>query len=150
MPITFGAVGDIISVCLIVKDLVLALDSSTGSSAEYREVIRELWGLDRALLEIDLLSRTCDENIELKALCETARKAAEDCKRCVEKFVKQIKKYDGSLGEGARRSVIGGVVRETTMKIRWQIVQKEELARFRAEVNAHSSSINMLLATASV
>src|SRR5947207_4507221 len=75
MPISFGSVGDIISVCLIVKDLVAALDDSRGSSTEYREVIRELWGLDRALLEVDLLSRTCDNTVELNALCMTARQA---------------------------------------------------------------------------
>ena len=39
---TFGSVGDIISICLIVKDLVAALNDSAGSTVEYREVIREL------------------------------------------------------------------------------------------------------------
>lgn len=42
MPITFGSVGDVISVCLLIKDLVKTLDDSRGSSAEYQEVIREL------------------------------------------------------------------------------------------------------------
>jgi hypothetical protein len=42
MPITFGAVGDIIFVCLLVKDLVEALDKSRGSKAEYQSAIREL------------------------------------------------------------------------------------------------------------
>ncbi|KAF1974790.1 hypothetical protein BU23DRAFT_460501 [Bimuria novae-zelandiae CBS 107.79] len=73
MPITFGAVGDIISVCLLVKDLVDALDEARGSKAEYQSVIRELWILDRALLEIDLLSRTHGNGAtpELRSLCET-------------------------------------------------------------------------------
>jgi hypothetical protein len=42
MPLTFGAVGDIISVCLLVKDLVEVLDKARGSKAEYQAAIREL------------------------------------------------------------------------------------------------------------
>jgi hypothetical protein len=52
MSFTFGSVGDIISICLIIKDLAVALDDSGGSSAEYRELRRELWALERALLEV--------------------------------------------------------------------------------------------------
>lgn len=72
MSVTFGSVGDIISVCLIVKDLVDALDKSRGSSAEYQAVIRELWSLDRALLQVAMLSKTCEDCIELHALRVTA------------------------------------------------------------------------------
>ncbi|PVH89250.1 hypothetical protein DL98DRAFT_647802 [Cadophora sp. DSE1049] len=145
MPITFGSVGDIISICLIVKDLVAALDDSRGSKAEYREVVRELYILDRALLEVDILSRTCERTPELVALCKTARQTAQNCRQCIETFTKKIKKYGTSLGEGSSRNIL----RDTVMKIRW-VSQKEDLEKFRAEVAAHSSSMNMLLATASV
>ena len=69
--ITFG---DIISLCIIIKDLVKTLDDSRGASSEYREVIRELWALDRVLLEVELLWRTCESTIELNALRETVRR----------------------------------------------------------------------------
>lgn len=42
MPITFGSVGDIISISLLVKDAMKALDVSRGSGGEYQGVIREL------------------------------------------------------------------------------------------------------------
>ncbi|KAH7085738.1 hypothetical protein BKA63DRAFT_402029 [Paraphoma chrysanthemicola] len=82
MPVTFGAVGDIISVCLLVKDLVDALDKTRGSKAEYQSLIRELWILDRSLLEIDLLARTHGGGgtPELEALCNTATKAVDRCR----------------------------------------------------------------------
>ena len=35
MPITFGSVGDIISLSLLIKDLIKFLDQVRGSSAEY-------------------------------------------------------------------------------------------------------------------
>jgi hypothetical protein len=145
MSVTFGSVGDIISVCLIVKDLVAALDDSRGSTAEYREVIRELWTLDRALFEVDLLSRTCGNTVEMNALCQTAHQAAENCRHSIEAFTKKLKKYNSSLGEGRSKNAI----RHTIKKVQW-VSEKDDLARFRAQVNAHVSSINMLLATASV
>ena len=39
---TLGSVGDKITLCIIIKDLVKALDDSRGLSAEYQEAIREL------------------------------------------------------------------------------------------------------------
>ena len=52
MVVPFGfSVGDCIAVSLLIKDAVLALDSAHGAAAEYQEIIRELWALDRALLE---------------------------------------------------------------------------------------------------
>ena len=42
MPIVPGSVGDIISFCLIVEDLVGALDKSRSFSVEYWQTICEL------------------------------------------------------------------------------------------------------------
>lgn len=146
MPISFGSVGDIISVCLLVKDLVAALDESRGSAAEYREVRLELRALERALLEVEVLSRSHASTVKLNALYATARKAALGCQQPVAAFLDRIKKYDPSLSEAASRNI----VRNTIMKIRWQVSQKGEVTRFRVEISAHSSSINMLLATVNV
>lgn len=102
MPITFGSVGDIISVCLLVKDLVDALDKARGSKAEYQSLTRELRILDRVLLEVHLLARTHGggNTPELEALCETARKAVDRCKDLVSNFLVKLKKYQGLLTKG--------------------------------------------------
>lgn len=146
MPITFGSVGDLISVSLIVKDLVKALDDSRGSAAEYQEIIRELLALDRALLEVELLSKTCEETVELNALCMTARHIAGACSIRIRSFLGQINRYKSSLGT----TNAGHQLRDFSMKIRWKISHGDELDKVRAEINAHCSSLNMLLITASV
>jgi len=146
MPITLGSVGDIISISLIVKDLVKALDDSRGSASEYQALIRELWVLDRALLEVELLTKMYEQTAELNALCVTAKNVADSCRRCIEIFQENIKKYDDSLGSAGT----GKKIQDVSMKIRWRIAHSDDLERFRAEVNAHSSSLNMLLVTASV
>ena len=146
MPITFGSVGDIISLSLLIKDLVKCLDESRGSSKEYQAVIRELWSLDHALLEVELLLRSCTQTVELSDLCKSANRCAEQCRDCVEDFRDKIKKYQRALQGGSTRNM----VRETTAKIRWHISEKDDLAAFRAVITAHCSSLNILLATAGV
>lgn len=148
MPITFGSVGDIISVCLLVKDLATALNDSRGSSAEYQEVARELWSLERALLEVLQLSQTLDKTVEVVALWETARRTAENCRALAQVFSDRINKYDSSLGKGNGNSE-NPFIRDAR-KVERRVLQKDEVSRFRAEIAAHTHSINMLLDTANL
>jgi hypothetical protein len=150
MPITFGAVGDIISVCLLVKDLIAALDKARGSKAEYQSAIRELWILDRTILEIDLqiFSRLNGNAAtpELHSLCETAKQAVIRCKSLVDAFLKRVRRYQSNFGEGENTNVL----QDAAMKVRWRLGEKEALEQFRVEIAGTSSSLQMLLATASV
>ncbi|KAH4208388.1 hypothetical protein HBH70_183360 [Parastagonospora nodorum] len=141
MPVTFGSVGDIISVCLLVKDLVDALDKARGSKAEYQSLIRELWILDRSLLEIDLLARTHGGGAtpELEALCETAKKAVDRCRNLVSAFSVRLQKYQKSFGENETETFI----KATSMKLRWSIGEKDSIDRFRAEITAISASLQI-------
>ena len=146
MPITFGSVGDIISLSLLIKDLVKSLDKSRGSSAEYQAVICELRSLDHALIEVEALFQSCEQMIDLNALCATVKECAEQCRKCITKFQGQMKKYE----KGLQSDGSGSFIRDTALKVRWQVSKKEDLAKFRAEINAHCFSINMLLATTGV
>jgi hypothetical protein len=148
MPITFGAVGDIISVCLLVKDLVEVLDKARGSKAEYQAAIRELWILDRALLEIDLFNRQYGDGStpELRGLCETAKQAVTKCRGLVTTFLGRIRRYQNSFDEGQKSNLL----KETAMAVRWRVVEKDTLEQFRVEIAGASSSLQMLLVTVSV
>lgn len=152
MPITCGSAGDIISVCILVKDLVDALDKARGSKAEYRSIIRELWILDRVLLEIELLARTHGGGAtpELEALCVTAAKAVSRCKELVAEFLGKIKKYQEGFGEDVADGKGKGFIKETAMKVRWRIGERDVVEKFRVEIAGTTSSLQMLLATASV
>lgn len=79
MPITVGAIGDIISICLLVKDCVDALSESRGAVSAYQAVIRELYVLEKALLEIDLLTRNHPSTPELHAIRKSAKTTVDGC-----------------------------------------------------------------------
>ena len=146
MPITFGSVGDIISLSLLIKDLVKSLDKSRGSSAEYKAVIYGLRSLDHALIEVGALFQSCERTIELNALSATVKECAEQCRKCITEFQGQLKKYEKSLQSDGS----GNFIRDTALKVRWQVSMKEDLAKFRADINAICFTINMLLATTGV
>jgi hypothetical protein len=144
-PITFGSVGDIISVSLLVKDLLVALDSSRGSAAEYQAIVGELNLLDRALLQVEALSRTREKTSEAKAAYQTAEDVIEKCRETLDKFKTRIKKYNFSLSAGG----CGFVVKDAVRKIQWKASNKdEEIAKLRAELSGYTDTINLLIATA--
>jgi hypothetical protein len=99
---------------------------------------------------VEMLSRSCDASIELNALSHTLRKVTEQCKECMKVFLGNIKGYQRSLRDDGSEATRFGKVRDVGKKISWGLTQKGELAKFRAEINTHSSAINMLLITANM
>lgn len=152
MPVTFGSVGDIIAVCLLVKDLVAALDNARGSKAEYQSLKRELHILERVLLEIELFCQAHGGGgtPELDALCVTAKAAVDRCKELVRDFLDRIKKYDSRFRENSVSGTSSNIFKESALKVRWRAIEGDAVQKFRVEIAGTSSSLQMLLATASV
>lgn len=149
MAIGVGSIGDVIALVLLVRDCANALSDARGSSAAYQAVVRELWLLEKALLEIDILCQTYNDAPELDSICDAAREVVEGCRKSLEAFKAKSKKFGPYLGEGAgkgaKQKVAGGA-----MKLLYAVSQKDETARFRAEVVTYSVSINQILATATL
>jgi hypothetical protein len=78
-----ASAGDVIAVFILVGDVLQGLSDSRGSTAEYQEVIRELWYLDKALLEVELLGRACGTTAELNALSCTAKDDYKPMQACI-------------------------------------------------------------------
>ncbi|KAH4905054.1 hypothetical protein HBI80_096760 [Parastagonospora nodorum] len=148
MPVTFGAVGDIISVCHLVKGLVDALDKARGSKAEYLSAVQELSILEKVLFEIACIIEEHGDGAtpELQSLCETAKQAFTRCEALVDAFLQRTRRYQGTLTETAKPEVL----HEATMKLRWRLAEKEALKNFRVEVAGISESLQMLLGAANI
>jgi len=146
MSVTFGAVGDIISVCLLVKDLVELLDNSRGSPGEYRSLVRELYALERSLLHIDILCKTYGDSSEIGDICIAAQGAVKECQQSLEELCSRIQKYDVSF----QKDGSGNVIKDAAMKLRWHISEKEAVVKFRDTISSHTNALNILLASANV
>lgn len=108
-----------------------------------RSVINELYALESALLHVKRLdTKRLDTGINQISL-NALRQAASQCQLTVTKFYKKIQKYQVHLQQGGTASRID----DTWMKIKWTICKKEDVDTFRAEIRAHTSSIQILLLT---
>lgn len=148
MPVTFGSVGDIIAVALLIKDLAEALDKSRGSQIEYRQLVQDLASLEEVLHRVDHLcntSITTGLSFEIGALHQTALQITESCRKLVQGFATRLKKYDDTLGENTtgKRNILKSAV----AKVRWQVGEKEDVAQFRTQIAAQAASLNLLLGT---
>ena len=149
MPVTFGSVGDIIAVGILVKDLVAALNQSRGSQAEYKQLVDELDLLQDILARIVYLCNTpqtgtASRRLEITALHDLTLKSAQDCRKCIEGFSTGLKRYDKTLGSSGVRSKSGGLKAAVAM-IRWQLGEKDDVVRFRAEIAGQKASLNLVL-----
>ena len=146
--VTFGSVGDIISVSLLVKDLVLALDETRGSAPEYQAITRELLFLDQALLQVEELGRTTRcATPEVQALYGTAKCTVDKCRETIQNFRKRIDKFSRYFGPNGS----GNCMKDATKKIQWKLCSKEqEITKFRAELTGYTESLKLLLATVSL
>lgn len=150
MPVTFGSVGDIIAVCLLVKDLVDALDKSRGSKAEYRSLISELRTLERVLLHIDTFSRNNGANPGLRGILQTIGEAVAHCQGLVSEFLQRVKKYQYVFDESGTSSAKRSYVKDAAMSVRWSIGESDAVDKFRVDLAGASSNLHMLLGTASM
>lgn len=135
-PPGFGfSVGDFLSGLELIRQLIKALEDSSGSSKEYRDLIRELYSLERALIEVKSL------NIEESPQKRAVEQVAVQCQQTISFFLEQIAKYQPSLGG------LGKSWRGSLRKVQWALYKKEDVQKFRAQIQGHTSSITILLLT---
>lgn len=144
--VTFGSVGDIITVCLLAKSIVEALDDSRGSSAEYQGLVAEIRSLECSLLELELFTRSWRDSSTPVSLQRECSKLVTECQKTLEAFQTYLTKYKSSLSQDPRT----GILRRTGAKIKWQLLAKDTVARFRSELAGHSNALNMMMITVNV
>ena len=140
MVTPFGfSVGDFVAGIELIRQLINALEDSAGSSSEYRELIKELYSLERALLEVKHLELDASQYAQLVAL----RQAATQCQQTIDEFLTKVRKFQPAFRTGAAKSSW----RDSLRKIEWALYKKEDVERFRAQLSGHTASINMLMMT---
>ena len=146
MPITFGSVGDIITLSLLIKSLAKSFDDSRGASAEYQAITRELTSLEHALSQVEVVFKTFNHSGSLNPLDQTANQCVEQCRESIMKYKERTKGFERSLQVGGSRNMF----KDTTSKLKWQAFEKDDLPKFRVELHTHCIFINMLLTSAAL
>lgn len=146
MPVTFGSVGDIITLSLLIKNLAKSFDDSRGASAGYQAITRELSSLEHALSQVEEVFKTFNHCGNLNPLDRTANQCIEQCRESITKYKERTKKFERSLQAGGSHNIF----RDTTSKLKWQAFEKDDLPKFRVELHTHCIFINMLLTSAAL
>lgn len=137
MSVGFGfSVGDFIAGLELVATVIDALRESGESDRRYRELINELYSLQTALLQVKKLELHESMNAEKIAL----HSVASQCQRTIDDFWQRVQKYHPSLGKSGPRSL-----KDQWMKIRWAVLEEDDVEKFRADLRGHTGTINLLL-----
>ena len=139
--VTFGSVGDIISVCLLVRELVECLDKARGSASQYQALANELRSLDRALLEAGLLLDI--HKTRLGTSAETIAQEVEACHTSLQGLRNAMRKYNDTFQENSTP----GMVKRLGKSIQWHFEQKDALPTFKTQIAAHFNSLSLVLIT---
>jgi hypothetical protein len=136
----FGfSVGDLIAGLRLIYVSVGAVRGTSSVQSEYAALSSEVQTLLEALETIDELDL---EHRGSEKQWSALQTAVLSCKRCVEDFLASTAKYQPHLQVGAKGGWVAGY-----RKIKWAICRKEDVNVFRAQLDRHASSINMLLIT---
>lgn len=136
--ITFGSVGDIISVCLIVQSIAKALSDSRGSASEFRVLMGELESSTAALKQVQHLVTAHPKVTDAESLY----KAVESCRECLEAIASKISKFKASLQADSSQNI---AVR-TFWKLRWQN-QNTQVIEWRHQVSVQYAELHLQLST---
>jgi hypothetical protein len=135
---SFGfSVGDFVTATMLIKDIVVCLKDSGGSSSEYQELMLELDGLRQALTKIEHLQGSAEQMPAINSI----KVAAPNCDFVLRDFLQKLKKYQQSLEHGKSR----GWVIDSSKKVKWELTMKNDVQTLRGYLLAHTSSLNMRL-----
>lgn len=141
----FGfSVGDFIAGISLVKKLIRALNDAAGSRAAYRKLISELLSLEEALTDISKLRLGQAQESQKLAL----QRVATQCQTSIETFLHKNAKFNGSLG--IQPSTTSPTWRTNLHKMQWALYKDTAVYDLRAEIAAHTATLNVTLATIQV
>ena len=139
---SFGfSVGDFIAVGSLIQNIVSSLRAS--SISEYRELILELHGLQRALYDIEHLNCHPSQEPAVSGI----KVAALACQYPLDEFAGKLKKFDSLFIGKAGNLSKTDKVKMWGKKLRWGFCMKEEVVKLRTYLVVHFGSLNMRLIT---
>lgn len=142
MSVGFGfSIGDLVLGLKLIKQSIEALQDAKGSSADYQALSHEIDSLNDGLEAVEDLQ--LDQRLGLKSkACIAITGAVSRCRNCIDVFLTTIAKYEPWLRTNESS---GSAWKANLKKIQWGLCKKDDVNRFRVQLERHSSSISMLL-----
>lgn len=139
MAVGFGfSMSDLFAALKIIKDSVEAVNDKKGAAADYANLAAEIGSLWDGLETVEEIQS--DPDLSEKQIAAIKR-AVDACYDSLESFLASISDYQPHLAPNSSGFA------SNYRKIKWALCKKDDVAKFRAQLGRHISSINMLLIT---
>ena len=136
------SVGDVLAVSKLIIDTIASLRDS--SSAGYRQLVQELYGLERAIHELEHLPCAPAQRPQVDAL----RVAALGCKHILDDFVPKLRAYRVLELRGPDEAKAPwDKARRIAGRPRWGFSMEDEVRTLRAKLAAHIGYLSMRIVT---
>lgn len=136
---TFGGLGDFVSIVVLIKDIVLALDGSRGSAKKYQDLVRSLDILSTTIEAVEKAYRGPRHAAGFDNISVTALQTVRHIRTCLKDFTGRLQKYGPSLSLGG----LGNPAKDAARKIQFKAMEEDEIQSFQMQVLGY----NMLLKT---
>ena len=137
MAMPFGvSVGDFVTGIEFIRSTIEALQSTTGSQAQYQGLIASLTSLKDALSHVATIEATDDEKRDVDEIIRRTRQT-------FSKFERRLRKYDSSLGSDQAAAKWW---KNVPRKIQWQRYTKEDVRCIQDELFQHWCALQLLTA----
>lgn len=137
---SFGSVGDFLSIAILIKDVIVALDDCRGSSHKYQKLRQGLVLLGET---IHLVQRAF-QNPRLvvpNGLSTTATRVISQIHQSLTTFKsKKLEKYSSSLSPGGS----GSSFKDAARKIQFKF-DEEDIEKFQGEMREYKELLVILL-----
>jgi len=141
LAVTFGAVGDLLAVAALIKDIITALDDCRGSSKAYRDLVQSMEALAQALQEVDRIYHASNTSFEPDEQTRSAvLHIVGQVRQCLDGFKTRIAKFAPGLAQGGS----GNTIKDAARKIQWKLEEKD-IEKFKTEVAAHTEFLKFFL-----
>lgn len=141
--VPFGfSVGDFIAGINLLIDAVHSLSDTNGAQADYEDLGRQLKNLRKGFECIQGLNLDSTHS----ALASAVDSALNDCRLCVDRFVKRNSKFKSLEAASGLQWSLAALKRQGR-KVQWALWKKADVAKFRAAIQQHSDALQILLAS---
>jgi hypothetical protein len=137
---SFGwSAGDTFSAVKLINNIICSVQSTGGARDNFQELVTELHGLEKALIELDELAAMPGQVPEITAL----KFASCNCGAALERFYEKIRPFENSLGSKAQSTF-----KAAPRMVRWELLVRKDVPELRTFLVAHVGYLNMRLGTA--
>ena len=147
---SFGfSVGDIIAGLALIKNVIDALNESTGSKADFKSLLRMLKSLENAFRICVVVYQQCEDfqieqqlQMDAKVVHQQLLNETEQCKRILEDFIVGLSPYTNAFADEQNKAI---PLTRHMRKITW-ISHKSVVRKLERDMKGHLNSLQLCAA----